>query len=120
MIVKCQSPPKSHLCCVCPPQSSTMLVSVVALLSCYLAITVVSGIDEDLLVQTKNGKIRGKAMQVLDGEVRFFLGIPYAKPPVGELRFKRPQPVENWEGVKETTSYSDSCYQASDKSFPGR
>lgn len=109
------------LCCVPPsPQSSTMLASVISLLSCSLAISLVSGNDDDLLVATKNGMVRGKAMQVMDGEVRFFLGIPYGKPPVGELRFKKSQPVDNWEGVKETTSYSDSCYQNADTSFPGR
>lgn len=97
-----------------------MLASVIALLSCSLAISLVSGNDDDLLVATKNGMIRGKAVPVMDGEVRFFLGIPYGKPPVGELRFKKSLPVDNWEGVKETTSYSDSCHQNADTSFPGR
>lgn len=97
-----------------------MLASVIALLSCSLAISLVSGNDDDLLVATKHGMVRGKAVPVMDGEVRFFLGIPYGKAPVGELRFKKPLPVDNWEGVKETTSYSDSCYQNSDTTFPGR
>lgn len=97
-----------------------MLASVVTLMCCSMAISLVSGTDEDLLVKTKNGMVRGKAMPVLDGEVRFFLGVPYGKPPVGELRFKRPLPVENWEGVKDATSFPNSCYQNSDESFPGR
>lgn len=96
-----------------------MLLSVIALLSCSLAVSLVNADDDDLVIQTKSGKVRGKVMPVMDGEVRFFLGIPYGKPPVGSMRFKRAQPVDSWEGVKETTSYSDSCYQNVDTTFPG-
>lgn len=97
-----------------------MTISALALLSCVLAASLVSGQDDDLLVTLKNGKVRGKAVPAMGGEVRMFLGMPYAKPPVGELRFKKPQPAENWEGVWDATRYSKSCYQASDNSFPGR
>lgn len=40
-----------------------------------------------------------------------FKGIPYAKPPVGNLRFKRPQRVENWEGVLKATHFGNRCAQ---------
>ncbi|XP_044745324.1 uncharacterized protein LOC123307172 [Coccinella septempunctata] len=39
-----------------------------------------------------------------------FQGIPYAKPPLGELRFKAPQPVEPWTGVKEVKKDGNACY----------
>ncbi|CAH1782278.1 unnamed protein product, partial [Owenia fusiformis] len=40
-----------------------------------------------------------------------FLGVPYAKPPIGELRWKNPQKAEPWEGVKNATAYGNSCWQ---------
>lgn len=40
-----------------------------------------------------------------------FLGIPFAKPPVGELRFAAPQPAEPWEGERACTEYGPSCIQ---------
>jgi hypothetical protein len=45
----------------------------------------------------------------------FYLGIPYAKPPVGSLRFGRPEPFEDpaWDGVLEFKSNGPSCYQTS-------
>lgn len=56
-------------------------------------------------VQTtiENGIIEGN-YDTHTGIQRYF-GIPFAKPPVGELRWKAPQPVENWQGVKETKTF---------------
>jgi para-nitrobenzyl esterase len=49
--------------------------------------------------QTQAGWVQGSYR---DGICRF-LGIPYAAPPVGENRFREPQPVEPWEGVRDAT-----------------
>lgn len=95
-----------------------MLTSLVVLLSCSLAVSLAG--NEDLLISVRNGMIQGKVMPVLDGEVRFFLGVPYAKPPLGNLRFKPPQPAEDWSGVWDATRYPNTCYQLPDKTFPGR
>jgi para-nitrobenzyl esterase len=38
--------------------------------------------------------------------IQTYFGIPFAKPPVGNLRWKAPQPVDNWKGVKETKKFS--------------
>ena len=46
-----------------------------------------------------------------------FKGIPFAAPPVGDLRWKAPQPVEPWEGVKECTEFSASPMQATPMPF---
>jgi para-nitrobenzyl esterase len=43
-----------------------------------------------------------------------FLGIPYAAPPVGERRWKPPQPAEKWQGARKANSYGAACPQAAD------
>lgn len=46
-----------------------------------------------ILVNTTSGNVRGNTLSVLNRTVNEFLGIPYAEPPVGDLRFGRPQPI---------------------------
>ena len=53
---------------------------------------------------TVNGVIEGN-YNVTNGVSTYF-GIPFAKPPVGELRWKAPVPAENWSGVKMTKKFS--------------
>lgn len=53
------------------------------------------------------GQIRG---QHVNG-VHRFLGIPFAQPPLGALRFKRPQPVADWEGVRDAFSFAKGAIQ---------
>ncbi|XP_008283300.1 cholinesterase-like isoform X2 [Stegastes partitus] len=79
----------------------------------------VSFAQDELVISTKHGKVQGKMLSVLGGEVRAFLGIPFGKPPLGKLRFRAPQPVETWQGVKDATKFSNSCYQVFDTFFPG-
>ncbi|XP_037518014.1 putative inactive carboxylesterase 4 [Rhipicephalus sanguineus] len=50
-------------------------------------------------------------MKLLDKEIQVFLGIPYAKPPVGTLRFMKPQAPQPWQGVYDATYAKDSCVQ---------
>jgi para-nitrobenzyl esterase len=47
-----------------------------------------------------------------DNGVREFKGIPFAEPPVGNLRWAAPQPVKKWSGVKETKQFGPNCMQA--------
>lgn len=47
----------------------------------------------------------------LDDGIRSFKGIPYAQPPVGPLRWKPPEPLPRWQGVKDTGEFGDSCVQ---------
>ncbi|XP_004616283.1 cholinesterase [Sorex araneus] len=75
--------------------------------------------EEDIIITTKNGKIRGISLQVLGGTVSAFLGIPYAQPPLGSLRFKKPQYFPKWSDIWNATKYANSCYQNIDQSFPG-
>lgn len=59
-------------------------------------------------IRVEGGLISGA---VRDG-VRSYKGIPYAAPPVGELRWKAPQPLFSWEGVRECTAFGPECPQA--------
>jgi para-nitrobenzyl esterase len=63
-----------------------------------------------LVVKTAQGKVHGKTIN--EGRVGAFLGIPYASPPLGDLRWKAPQPPAPWKGVREATSYGARCMQA--------
>ena len=82
-------------------------------------LSVASADENGPLVTIKNGKVQGRLLPVLNGSVGAFLGIPYAKPPVGKLRFRYPQPVDSWEGVKNASSFSNTCFQLPDTTFPG-
>lgn len=57
--------------------------------------------------QLASGPISGE----LDGEVWTYLGIPYAAPPVGELRWREPQPVEPWDDVWTCDDFGPACPQ---------
>lgn len=60
-------------------------------------------------VTTAQGKVSGKL--IAGGKVRAFLGLPYAAPPVGELRWKAPEPPAAWKGVRDATKYGARCEQ---------
>jgi para-nitrobenzyl esterase len=57
--------------------------------------------------QTTAGIVQG---EVVDG-IGEFKGIPFAAPPVGDLRWKAPQPVQPWQGVKRTVAFGPGCLQ---------
>lgn len=62
----------------------------------------------DVLAQTEAGVVRG-----MEGEgLRAFLGVPYAEPPLGELRWRSPRPVQSWEGERDATRIGPDCTQA--------
>jgi para-nitrobenzyl esterase len=53
-----------------------------------------------------------------DGTVRIFLGIPYAAPPAGGLRWRPPQPSLKWDGVRKADSFCPACMQIQAHSHP--
>ena len=59
------------------------------------------------IVTTTDGAVRGTA--VPGGYA--FLGLPYAAPPTGNLRWRPPQPPAHWRGVRDATSFAPSCPQ---------
>ncbi|XP_014664233.1 PREDICTED: cholinesterase 1-like [Priapulus caudatus] len=64
------------------------------------------------ITRTTTGRVRGRQEMVLDIRTRIFLGIPYAEPPVGALRFARPQPKRPWRHLLNATERHATCPQA--------
>ena len=64
---------------------------------------------KELIVETKNGKVQG--LHGWDPRIAVFKGVPYAKPPVGKLRFRSPQPLDNWDGVRQCFDYAPVSFQ---------
>ncbi|XP_063222148.1 fatty acyl-CoA hydrolase precursor, medium chain-like [Bacillus rossius redtenbacheri] len=65
-------------------------------------------------VKLTQGSLRGEAGRSADGTTFYkFLGIPYAKPPVGNLRFAAPQEPASWSGVRDATKFGHMCIQDS-------
>src|SRR5580700_9824711 len=65
-----------------------------------------------LVVPTADGALRGKAVgSTVAGTIDEFLGIPYAAPPVGPLRWRPPQPAAHWTGVRSATKFGPHCPQ---------
>ena len=62
------------------------------------------------LVQTANGAVRG----VVTDNYRVFNGIPYARPPVAQLRWQAPEPVAAWSGVRDATKPGSDCVQTAE------
>jgi para-nitrobenzyl esterase len=64
---------------------------------------------EPVIVKTEQGKVAGKTVH--DGKVKAFLGLPYAAPPVGDLRWKAPEPPAKWKGTRDATKFGAHCAQ---------
>ena len=89
------------------------LAAAVALASCTTAVgtTAAPARHEEPagnpIVTTADGRLRGQAAGTIDE----FLGIPYAAPPVGPLRWRPPQPAAHWTGVRPATRFGPHCPQ---------
>jgi para-nitrobenzyl esterase len=62
-----------------------------------------------LVVATRRGRVRG----TVEGDVRVFRGIPFARPPVGPRRFGPPEAPEPWSDVRDATRFGPASHQAS-------
>ncbi|XP_049790826.1 juvenile hormone esterase-like [Schistocerca nitens] len=67
---------------------------------------------DDVIVTVENGDLRGVVATSLNGALyNQFLGIPFATPPVGDLRFRDPQSAPSWPGVREALTLARGCPQ---------
>lgn len=90
-----------------------MAVKAAVLVGVILAVGL-TATAEDMHVEREipEGRVRGKVVNVLDSEpVEEYLGIPYAEPPVGKLRFRPPQPKKRWQDTLDATSTLTACPQ---------
>ncbi|XP_035225683.1 acetylcholinesterase-like, partial [Stegodyphus dumicola] len=84
-----------------------LLLSLMELVSCL-----------DQVVKTKNGLVRGTTVEFQKAKVQAFLGVPFAEPPLGQLRFRKPRPAKEWSGVRDATKMPPACIQFSFYPFP--
>ena len=91
-------------------QLAVQTMCALALAGLALGLSVPAHADP-LKVKTEQGKVRGKLIN--HGEVRAFLGMPFAAPPLEDLRWKAPEPPARWKGVRDATSYGARCMQGS-------
>ena len=90
-------------------QVTTWTAQAVILTLAALGISSAASADP-LKVKIEQGQIHGKLIN--NGKVQAFLGIPYAAPPVGDLRWKAPAPPASWKGVRDATEYGAHCMQS--------
>lgn len=75
-----------------------------------------SGVRSPIEVLTSAGALRGEVR----GDLNVFRGVPFAAPPIGALRFKSPQPVVPWRGVRAATEFAASPMQTPGPLAAGR
>ena len=63
-------------------------------------------------IQTQLGNLTGLVEELDDNTMNSFLNIPFAKPPIGNLRFRRPEPFGPWSGTLNATVFGPSCIQS--------
>src|SRR5437764_10758656 len=81
-----------------------------ALFAAAVLLAAALAVDAADRVKTANGVVEGVGRQ--PSGVRIFKGVPFAQPPVGDLRWKPPQPLKNWDGVRQATKFGPRCMQA--------
>jgi len=77
--------------------------------SLAIAASVLARASNPLQIKTDKGKVEGSL--TVDGKVRAFKGIPFAAPPVGNLRWQPPQPAAKWKGVLAVKDFGNHCLQ---------
>jgi para-nitrobenzyl esterase len=85
----------------------TLMRAAFVLVVVLAAVTAFAAIPEP--IRTENGQVSGVAGAI--PEVRVFKGIPFAAPPVGDLRWRPPQTAKNWNGVRVADKFSANCMQ---------
>ncbi|GAB6020884.1 Carboxylesterase 5A [Chamberlinius hualienensis] len=89
-----------------------LLIMFIVTITVMLSIALVSGNSDRPIVETKSGQIQGILDRSTNGNPYYaFFGIPYAKPPVGSMRFQAPKPASSWNGVRDGSIPGNKCPQ---------
>jgi para-nitrobenzyl esterase len=88
--------------------------SIHRLLILTMCMVLSSGVAFGQIVTTDAGAIKGHR----GGGLTVYKGVPFAKAPVGDLRWREPQPAEHWVGIRQATEFAPACMQAG-VSMPG-
>ncbi|QYK03056.1 carboxylesterase/lipase family protein [Shewanella psychrotolerans] len=80
-------------------------VTLMSLLTIYTGVVKANTMEK---ITVEQGVLQGK----IENNLAIFKGVPFAKPPVGELRWKAPQPAEPWDGIKQSFDYAPAPIQA--------
>jgi hypothetical protein len=85
-----------------------MISSLSVLLSLSVAVAAAPSQGKEPTARLKNGTISGVYSSAYNQD--YFLGVPFAQPPVGNLRFKQAQPLNTtWEGIRNAKEYEKHC-----------
>ncbi|MEO1919694.1 MAG: carboxylesterase/lipase family protein [Paracoccaceae bacterium] len=99
---------------------TSYIVRYVALLTvCSVSLTGFVSAADAVTVQTRCGRVSGETIDA-KRTLTVFRGIPYAAPPVGNLRWRPPQSVLAWDGVRNCTEFSAACPQSISKTSTQR
>ena len=96
----------------------TIITSIAFIIVCSLFSQVESNnisTEQNPTIRIQSGILRG----LTEDGVDIYKGIPYAAPPIGELRWRPPQPITPWEGVRDASEYGHNCAQSGRGGAPG-
>ena len=85
----------------------TASVRLARALSLILGFVNLAPAQDPTIARAPAGAVRGEAKEGL----RIFLGLPYAAPPIGPLRWKPPVPPPAWQGVRDASRFGPACFQ---------
>jgi para-nitrobenzyl esterase len=85
------------------------ILSTFIFIAILLATILAESVSAQDRVKTANGMVEGSSEK--SSGIRNFKGVPFASPPVGDLRWQPPQPVKNWKGVLKTAQFGPRCMQ---------
>lgn len=78
---------------------------------CALTLILICGfkLHATEVLNTSKGAVVGS--QIPNSKIMAFKGIPFAAPPIGDLRWQSPQPLESWQGKRDASQFADQCMQ---------
>lgn len=88
-------------------------------LSLLICLCVSLHLSQCVVVKTQYGSVRGSTLKFFSKDIHQFIGIRYAQPPIGELRFQKPKSVNKWNGIYDARDNSPDilCWQSNNTKY---